>query len=179
MEQKDFIEAFACRGLDALERKEPFEAYIYLWLAFLQSCSPETSKKITSDRKHIIIPWNKKNYNKVYKLLKNKKIKDNLVWLSKRENGFILRKKNRSERDIVLLQKFSAFIESGFIDRNFSKKNISEGILILCLSVRNNLFHGGKSFYDENDNEILRQLCPILIQLLYLNHPTLSTKNGT
>ena len=49
MENREFVQAFKQRGISAFENNEPFEAYIYLWLAFLQSCAPDRMKAIKSD----------------------------------------------------------------------------------------------------------------------------------
>ena len=52
MENREFVQAFRQRGINAFENNEPFEAYIYLWLAFLQSCAPDRMK---ADDLHFII----------------------------------------------------------------------------------------------------------------------------
>ena len=168
MEQRDFIQAFKQRGVTALENNEPFEAYIYLWLAFLQSCAPEKAGKITSDRKDIIRPWNTRNFRSVHDLLRTPCLESNLLWLARRYDGCILNPEGRDERDINRLRLLSSKIKGSY-DLLHRPKDISYALLDLCLCVRNNLFHGGKSFYEENDRELLENMCPVLISLIGIN----------
>ena len=172
MNQADFIREFRKRGLQALEKEEPFEAYIYLWLAFLQSCAQDRVRKITSDRNDIIKPWNEKNYLRVIYLLKESRLQANLVWLAERNNGNILTPNRRHWKDIKRLNLLSTFIK-GDESVNPNPKDLSYALLDLCLSVRNNLFHGGKSFYNQNDHQLLLNMCPILISLIETNTPQL------
>jgi hypothetical protein len=170
MEQRDFIKAFKKRGMTALENEEPFEAYIYLWLAFLQSCAPDNVGRITSDRNDIIKPWNIRNFQRVNDLLRNTKLKSNLDWLSKRHEGCIINPEGRHEKDVNRFKLLSSKIRGSY-DLFHRPKDISYALLDLCLCVRNNLFHGGKSFYDYNDRQLLKNLCPILISLIEINMP--------
>lgn len=172
MENIEFVKAFKLRGISAYKNNEPFEAYIYLWLAFLQSCAPDRVRVIRSDRNDIIKPWNAINFKKVQELLRNRSIKPNLLWLSERYNGDILNPLGRDERDINRFRLLSSSIRVSY-DVLHRPKDVSYALLDLCLCVRNNLFHGGKSFYDRNDFHLLKNMCPILISLIEINMPQL------
>ena len=137
MEQRDFIKAFKKRGMTALENEEPFEAYIYLWLAFLQSCAPDNVGRITSDRNDIIKPWNIRNFQRVNDLLRNTKLKSNLDWLSKRHEGCIINPEGRHEKDVNRFKLLSSKIRGSY-DLFHRPKDISYALLDLCLCVRNN-----------------------------------------
>lgn len=170
MENREFVQAFRQRGINAFENNEPFEAYIYLWLAFLQSCAPDRMKAIKSDRNDIIKPWNIYNYQRVNDLLRNSDLELNLKWLSKRHDGSILNPEGRDARDINRLRLLSSKIRGSY-DLYHRPKDTSYALLDLCICVRNNLFHGGKSFYDFNDRQLLENICPILISLIEINNP--------
>ena len=170
MENREFVQAFRQRGINAFENNEPFEAYIYLWLAFLQSCAPDRMKAIKSDRNDIIKPWNIYNYQRVNDLLRNSDLELNLKWLSKRHDGSILNPEGWDARDINRLRLLSSKIRGSY-DLYHRPKDTSYALLDLCRCVRNNLFHGGKSFYDFNDRQLLENICPILISLIEINNP--------
>jgi hypothetical protein len=114
MEQRDFIKAFKKRGMTALKNEEPFEAYIYLWLAFLQSCAPDNVGRITSDRNDIIKPWNIRNFQRVNDLLRDTKLKSNLDWLSKRQEGCIINPEGRHEKDVNRFKLLSSKIRGSY-----------------------------------------------------------------
>lgn len=172
MDQRDFIREFGKRGLQALNKEEPFEAYIYLWLAFLQSCAPQEATRIKSDRKDIIEPWNGNHFVRVIALLDDPFLTDNLQWLANRNEGNILNPIGRHPKDIKRLKFLSSYIK-GSHNSYSNPYDVSEALLDLCLSVRNNLFHGGKSFYNHNDHQLLSNMCPILICLIEINMPQL------
>ena len=172
MDQRDFIREFRKRGLQALDKEEPFEAFIYLWLAFLQSCAPEGVRRIKSDRKDIIEPWNDHNSVSVTGLLDDPLLKDNFQWLAERNEGNILNPIGRHPKDITRLKLLSSYIK-GNHNSDSNPHDVSYALLDLCLSVRNNLFHGGKSFYNHNDHRLLSNMCPILICLIEINMPYL------
>ena len=114
MEQRDFIKAFKKRGMTALKNEEPFEAYIYLCLAFLQSCAPDNVGRITSDRNDIIKPWNIRNFQRVNDLLRDTKLKSNLDWLSKRQEGCIINPEGRHEKDVNRFKLLSSKIRGSY-----------------------------------------------------------------
>jgi hypothetical protein len=105
-------------------------------------------------------------------LLRNTKLKSNLDWLSKRQEGCIINPEGRHEKDVNRFKLLSSKIRGSY-DLFHRPKDISYALLDLCLCVRNNLFHGGKSFYDYNDRQLLKNLCPILISLIEINMPPL------
>tara|TARA_B100000780_G_C21087325_1_gene438099 strand:+ start:372 stop:932 length:561 start_codon:yes stop_codon:yes gene_type:complete len=173
MDQREFVSSFTEKGVEAYNKKEPFESYIYLWLAFLQSSAPEEIERIKSDRNDIVKPWNKKNYKEVYELVKmNQDLRDNFRWLSKRYDGSILNPDGQDDRDLNRMKLLSSSIRGSY-DIFHRPLDVSYALLNLCLSVRNNLFHGGKKFYDKNDYELLNNLCPILFSLIKINYPSL------
>ena len=127
-------------------------------------------KAIKSDRNDIIKPWNIYNYQRVNDLLRNSDLELNLKWLSKRHDGSILNPEGRDARDINRLRLLSSKIRGSY-DLYHRPKDTSYALLDLCICVRNNLFHGGKSFYDFNDRQLLENICPILISLIEINNP--------
>lgn len=169
MDQRHFIREFKNRGEQALDNNEPFEAYIYLWLAFLQSCASDETKRIKSDRNDIIKPWNKLNFDSVYSLLGEHSLQDNLIWLANRQDKNILNPANRHWKDVQRLKRLSQVCRGE--DDIMSTEETSYALLDLCISVRNNLFHGGKSFYNHNDRKLLENMCPILLALIEINSP--------
>ena len=174
MDQIHFVRSFTKKGIEALDKEEPFESYIYLWLAFLQSSASEDVEHIKSDRNDIVKPWNRINYKQVNELLKRADLAEHFIWLSKRYEGHILNPDGRDERDIKRLLLLSSKIRGSY-DLFHRPLDISYALLDLCLAVRNNLFHGGKKFYDKNDYELLKNLCPILFNLIAINDASVRT----
>lgn len=145
-----------------------FESYIYLWIALTvaakEYCACDgkifsNHNKETSTDKDEILHWAKVRNNKIPEILKNHE--QDILELCSRVGS-----KTQSPIMDVYGDKIIEF-HNDFIsyweDKNkYKEVGIVKTFILILNRVRNNLFHGGKSFSVESDCEILRLTCPIL-----------------
>ena len=75
---------------------------------------PDNVGRITSDRNDIIKPWNIRNFQRVNDLLRDTKLKSNLDWLSKRQEGCIINPEGRHEKDVNRFKLLSSKIRGSY-----------------------------------------------------------------
>ena len=161
------------KGEEAFINKNDFEAFIYLWISWVVACKinlgnnkPYSSyvQKDFDDRK-IITDWCK-NYAPEVKDCINENIK-NLTPLGKRvgshfKNPIIDASKN--------LQEKFANLSSFFNGNNVYKYDdeLSVDFAELLNKIRNNLFHGNKSYDNQDDKLLLKAVLPALKDITLL-----------
>jgi hypothetical protein len=146
-----------------------FESYIYLWIALTvaakEYCASD-GKKFENDNhekatdKEEILHWANVKKNKIIQILKD--YNQDIQELCEREGS-----KTKSpimdvdgESIIKYHEKFISYWEGN--NRFIRENDIVKTFILILNRVRNNLFHGGKSFSVESDCEILKLTCPVL-----------------
>lgn len=146
-----------------------FESYIYLWISLTVAakeycaCDGKDFKKDnnedSTDKKEIL-HWANLKSKQIIQILKEHE--QDLLELCSRKGSLT----GAPIMDVYgyNIEKFhNDFISYWEGHNKFIKgKNIVDTFIHILNRVRNNLFHGGKSFSVESDCEILRLTCPIL-----------------
>ncbi len=146
-----------------------FESYIYLWIALTVAakeycaCNGTDFKKNNKEKstdKEEILHWANKRIEKIIEILKEHE--QDILELCSRK-GSTTGTPIMDVYDYNTEKFYNNFI-SYWEDHNkyMKQKDIVETFIYILNRVRNNLFHGGKSFSVESDIEILRITCPIL-----------------
>jgi hypothetical protein len=151
-----------------------FESYIYLWIALTvaarENCSRNTSlfeKQVDLDRStdlDQILWWADINLkNQIMRMLKSNK--EFLQDLCDRE-GFNTGNPIMDTCGESVLLFHNQFLRYWNGNSKFiNEREIVETFIRILNRVRNNLFHGAKSFRVESDVEILELTCPLLKDL--------------
>ena len=146
-----------------------FESYIYLWIALTvaakEYCAGAgidfkiNNYEISTDKEEIL-HWTKVRTKQILEILKE--YEQDILELCSRTGS----KTKTPIMDVYSdeVVKFHKNFISYWEDHNkhIKHKDIVETFIYILNRVRNNLFHGGKSFSVESDCEILRITCPIL-----------------
>lgn len=146
-----------------------FESYIYLWIALTVAakeycaCAGQDFKKNNNEKstdKEEILYWANVRNNQIIQILKDHE--QDILELCSRKGS----KTGTPIMDVYSddLIKFHDYFISYWEGENkyLKQNNIVKTFILILNRVRNNLFHGGKSFSVESDCEILRITCPIL-----------------
>ncbi len=151
-----------------------FEAYIYLWISLTVSVKQywacdgrkfnSQHGKIATDKQEIRA-WAKQFNSRIYDLLQENR--ELLEELSMRKGSETNNPVMDSNGDAVY--HLNAFSDYWLNNTNQSRIEIVATFIDILNRVRNNLFHGGKSFSNEQDIEILRLACPLLRELSKLS----------
>lgn len=148
-----------------------FEAYIYLWISLTvaakEYCACDgkhfsTNNKEISTDKDEILHWAKARNNKILDILKNHEL--DILELCSRAGS----KSGTPIMDVYgdkIIEFHNDFISYWEDQNKFKELGIVKTFILILNRVRNNLFHGGKSFSIESDCEILRLTCPILKEI--------------
>lgn len=146
-----------------------FESYIYLWIALTVAakeycaCDGEDFKKNNNDKstdKEEILYWAKVRTKQIIEILKEYE-QDILELCSREGSKTKLPIMDFESKDILNHHNnFISYWEGQ--NKYIEPKKIVQTFILILNRVRNNLFHGGKSFSVESDCEILRITCPIL-----------------
>lgn len=148
-----------------------FESYIYLWISLTiaskEYCANDGKRfsndsfERSTDREEILY-WAESKIERISQILSNHK--EDLLELSERKGTEqqtpIIDTKGRN---IEYYQSFAEYFQGN--DKHQRSKDIVKTMIIILNQIRNNLFHGGKSFSVESDIEILRLTSPILRDL--------------
>ena len=146
-----------------------FESYIYLWIALTVAskqycaCDGEDFKNNNyenSTDKEEILYWAKVRNKQIIEILKEHE-QDILELCSRTGSKTGTPIMDVHSDDVI---KFHDYFISYWEGENkyLKQNNIVKTFILILNRVRNNLFHGGKSFSVESDCEILRITCPIL-----------------
>lgn len=171
----EFAKEWHQRGMQSLKDDKPFESFIYNWLALTiaakthKSFNVRSTKDGTNTDKEDILFWVKYNTELVMSIMQ-KHIEDMRV-LSERTGAelkeTIIDIKESNQREFILEkhQEFSGFWlnENGY--QHAHKKDINKTLIYILNRIRNNLFHGEKSYNVQSDKDLLETVCPILNEL--------------
>lgn len=139
-----------------------FESYIYLWIALTVAakeycaCDSKDFKKNNNEKstdKEEILYWANKRTEKIIEILKEHE-QDILELCSREGSKTKLPIMDFESNDILNHHNnFISYWEGQ--NKYIEPKKIVQTFILILNRVRNNLFHGGKSFSVESDCEIL------------------------
>jgi hypothetical protein len=170
------------RGEQLLEeyelKEEPrvlFESYIYLWIALTVAakeycaCDGKSFKNFNGERstdKEEILHWALQFQGNIIKMLKENI--DLVLDLCERKGVMSGQPimDTESEETVNYHEQFIRYWESN--TENSNRKQIVKTFILILNRVRNNLFHGAKSFRIESDIEILEMTTPLLKEITQL-----------
>jgi hypothetical protein len=150
-----------------------FESYIYLWIALTVAAKEycacngkkfRTDNKDKSTDKEEILYWANKRKNKIIEILKEHE--QDILELCSRKGSV----SGTPIMDVVgnsIIEFHNDFISYWEDQNEFKENGVVKTFILILNRVRNNLFHGGKSFSIESDCEILRLTCPILKRITF------------
>jgi hypothetical protein len=146
-----------------------FESYIYLWIALTVAakeycaCDGKDFKKNNNEKstdKEEILHWANVGNKQIIQILKEHE--QDILELCSRKGS----KTGTPIMDVYgdkIIEFHNDFISYWEGENKYIEpKKIVQTFILILNRVRNNLFHGGKSFSVESDCEILRITCPIL-----------------
>ena len=153
---------------DTKENELLFESYIYLWISLTiaaKEYSGNNIKKFTNqnfekstDREEILF-WANSTYELLFQKLENHR--EDLNELSERKGNIMGTPiMDTKGGNVEYYQSFADFFQGNI--RNVNREKLVCTMIIILNQIRNNLFHGGKSFSMDSDIQILRLTCPIL-----------------
>jgi hypothetical protein len=178
LERKEFAKEWYLKGEDCLKSEKIFESFIYLWLALTIAAKEHYGNNRSTERwsnnvpndRTIIVFWSK-TYAKhdIFEILEINKY-DMYELCDRKDPGAqepILDISINRNEDEGLYRKV---LDSHIVFRDYwqgnmqhiTKGEISKTFLHILHDVRNNLFHGDKSFSVESDRRLLEVLCPSL-----------------
>jgi len=155
------------KGVHEFNKNNDFEAFIYLWISWVVSCKihlannkPYNSivQKDLDDRR-IILEWSKNNSYHVKECI-DKKMND-LIYLGKRVGSYYGNPIVDSSKN--LQTNFTRFRD--FLINKHSYENdidLAVDFTELLNKIRNNLFHGNKSYDNQDDKSLLNAILPVL-----------------
>lgn len=156
------------------EPKLLFESYIYLWISLTiaarEYCACDGKKfdnqngEKTTDKEEILY-WARVKNEKIIEILENNK--SLILELCSRAGS----KTGKPIMDtwgktVQFHEKFIRYWQKN--QKNVDSEDIVKTFILILNRVRNNLFHGGKSFKVESDVEILELTCPLLASITKL-----------
>lgn len=162
------------KGEDAFSKKNDFEAFIYLWISWVVACKIHLAnnysyssyvQKDLDDRK-IIIEWCKNHAPEVRECI-NEKMK-HLIPLGQRVGSEF--KNPIIDASRVLQEKFGR-LSKFFNGENIYKydEELTADFAELLNKIRNNLFHGNKSYDNQDDKLLLKAVLPALKDITLLS----------
>ena len=171
----EFAQEWHERGSQSLNQNKPFESFIYNWLALTISAKTYKSFNIRSSKngkntdKEDIIYWVKNNTELVMSLMQ--KYREDMRVLSERTgaelNEPILDIKENTQKSFIVKkhEEFSEYWIGESRYKHARKEDINKILIYILNRIRNNLFHGEKSYNVQSDRELLETVCPILNEL--------------
>ena len=158
------------KGEDSYNTGNEFESFIYLWISWVVACKIHLGnnrhinsivQKDIDDRK-IIVDWCKQNSEKTIEL-----IVLNINTLGALKNRFGSYFNNPIvDASSILQEKFKNL--QGYLNGNYEyidDKDLAADLAELLNKVRNNLFHGGKSYDNREDMMLIKSILPIMKDL--------------
>lgn len=184
MDRYTFSSEWFKRGENLLNKFEEtdntgylFESYIYLWISLTISvkqywaCNGKKFNsqdgKISTDKQEIK-EWSKLFHERIFDLMnENRYLMEELSEQYGAETNYpIMDSKGDNTR--INQQVFSDYW-LGNMNSPIRKKELTMTLIDILNRVRNNLFHGEKSFDNQRDIELIRATCPILCQITKLS----------
>ena len=153
------------KGESAKNNNNPFEAFIYLWISWVIGCRIYISYNVTRDDKlnytdrDDIVLWCKENREIVVEIIdKNYPTLQNL---GKRKGSFYGNPiVDASIKLSSMFSTLSKYFKNEHIYNNNS--DLAVHFAELLNKIRNNLFHGDKSYNEKNDLELIQSVLPTL-----------------
>ena len=155
------------KGVNCYEEDNHFEAFIYLWISLVVACkihlayNKPYNKFVQRDLEEskIIIDWGKNNSNSVVRIIKENHT--SLAYLGTRVGSHfknpIIDSSNRLQEKF---QKLSRHFKGH--DVYLNEDELAVDFIELINKIRNNLFHGNKSYEKKEDQELLAAILPSL-----------------
>ena len=155
-------------GENALNKNNSFEAFIYLWIAWVIGCKVFYSNnyRYTNELKdkELLLKWCKSDVYFFEETINSHKntlsvLKNRVVGINR--DPIINCHTNAHKRQAMI--RLSKFWSNRYDYRN--KNDLINDFLSLIVTVRNNLFHGDKAYDDKSDRELINALLPTLLAL--------------
>lgn len=171
----EFAKEWHHRGRKCLNDDKPFESFIYNWLALTiaaktyKSFNVMTSRDGQNNDKEDILYWVKDGADTIMSIMQ--KHKEDMMVLSERTgeelNDVVLDVKENAQRNFILKkhEEFSGYWLNEIRHKHARKQEINNTLIHILNRIRNNLFHGEKSYNIQSDRELLETVCPILNEL--------------
>ena len=155
------------KGVSCYNEGNQFEAFIYLWISLVVACKVHLAHNIAYNKyvqkdledSKVIIDWAKNNSSRVVKIITDNQ--SSLACLGTRvgsqyKNPII----DSSERLQKKFQKLSRHFKGH--DIYSTEDDLAVDFIELINKIRNNLFHGNKSYEKKEDQELLAAILPSL-----------------
>lgn len=158
------------RGADAYQNKNDFEAFIYLWISLVVGCKVYFGANITIDKHaqknttdlEVIKYWFRNNSTVVKQILDNNS--NTLSILGTRKGTYFGNPIIDASKNLqIVFGRLKGYF-SGIYNYDSDKK-VSEDFSELLNKIRNNLFHGDKSYDNKQDRALLQAVLPSLYSL--------------
>lgn len=171
----EFAKEWHQRGLQSLKDHKPFESFIYNWLALTiaaktyKSFNVRSSKDGTNTDKEDILFWVNGETDIVMNIMCN--YKEDMRVLSERTGDdlkdTVMDVDKTDQRDYIVEkhEEFSGYWLDEPQHKHARKKDINKTLIYILNRIRNNLFHGEKSYNVQSDRELLETVGPILNKL--------------
>lgn len=155
------------KGISCYEEGNQFEAFIYLWISLVVACKVHKACNIAYDKfvqkdledSEIIKDWAKNNSGIVVKIITANQ--SSLAYLGTRVGSHY---KNPIVDSSRRLQEKFEKLRRHFKGHNIysNEDNLAVDFIELINKIRNNLFHGNKSYEKREDQELLAAILPAL-----------------
>lgn len=169
-ERDQIMNDWFTKGVKSYKENNDFEAFIYLWISLVVACKihygnnfphEKFIQKDMEDRK-IISKWAEWNAKSIVEIINSNL--DTLKPLTNRKGSYY--KNPIIDASKELSKKFQNIQDFLNETSNYSnEKQIATDFVELINKVRNNLFHGSKSYDKESDRTLLAAILPLLLQL--------------
>jgi hypothetical protein len=155
------------KGEHAFNKNNDFEAFIYLWISWVVACKIHLANNIPYnsivqkdlDDRRIILEWSKNNSFEVKKCVDNNM--NDLNYLGKRVGSYyrnpIIDSSKNLQENFTRLRDF--FTNKYSYEQD---KDLAVDFTELLNKIRNNLFHGNKSYDNQDDKSLLKAILPVL-----------------
>jgi len=164
------------KGELAMLNNNVFESFIYFWIAWIIGCKIYISNNYndTFDMTDAVIveKWAKRKSDYIIRSMKNNK--DSLKLLSEmkgsKHNNPIIDTGNKIYREefLMIINYIRNDFSMEYFEKSKNETEIALGFAHLINKIRNNLFHGGKTYTNKNDKQILEAIIPTLRDVLQI-----------
>ena len=155
------------KGVSCYNEGNQFEAFIYLWISLVVACKVHLAHNIAYNKyvqkdledSKVIIDWAKNNSSRIVRIITDNQ--SSLAYLGTRvgshyKNPII----DSSTRLQGKFQKLSRHFKGH--DIYSTEADLAVDFIELINKIRNNLFHGNKSYEKKEDQELLAAILPSL-----------------
>jgi hypothetical protein len=166
------------KGVKSYKENNDFEAFIYLWISLVVACKIHYGNNIQvekfiqkdlDDRK-IILQWAEWKAIKIVEIV-NRNL-NNLKPLCNRKGSFYKNPIIDASKDLSMkFHNIQNFLNGS--SKYTTEKEMAKDFIELINKVRNNLFHGNKTYDNENDRSLLAAILPLLVELTQFSVDTI------